>query len=99
MQLNFSNISRVLIFPALETCFGGGFPTKFPEDDLVSGISVVDVDHELLGFVSGGKKGCHLNWIVVYKKECAILSLCQRLSLFLRGRFDTFSVHRNLAYM
>ena len=73
--------------------------TQVPEEDLVSEIPVVDMGHELLGFVSGGFNRSQLNWAVVDKEACAILSVCRQLSYLLLGGFDIFCDHRNLAYI
>ena len=56
---------------------------EFPEDDLVSRIPVVDMVHEPLGFVRVEFKTYQLNWAVVDKEACAILSVCRRLSYLL----------------
>ena len=102
MQLNFRKQDfRVLMFSAESDLFGGGFLTHFPEENLVSGIPVVDMAHDLLGCFSGEKfKGSQLNWAVVEDKEtCAILSVCRPLSYLLWDGFGIFSDHRNLAYI
>ena len=84
VQLNFRKQDiRVLMFPDVSDLFWGGFLTQVLEEDLVSGILVVDMDHEPLGFVSGGFKGSQLNWTVVDKEAFAILSVCRRLSYLL----------------
>ena len=58
VQLNFRKQDfRGLMFPDASDLFWGGFLTQVPEEDLVSGIPVVDMAHEPLGFVSGGFKG------------------------------------------
>ena len=62
----------------------------------MSGIPVVDMAHEPLSFVSGEFKGSHINWAVVYKGACIILSVCRRLSYLLLYIFDIFYDHRNL---
>ena len=36
---------RVLMFPVACDLFWGGFPTQVPEEDLVTGIPVVDMAH------------------------------------------------------
>ena len=63
----------------------------------MSGIPVVDMAHEPLGFVNGGFKGSQLNWAMVDKEAFAILSVCRRLSYLLWDGFDIFCDHRNLA--
>ena len=98
VQLNFRKQDfRVLMFPDASDLFWGGFLTQVPEEDLVSGIPVVDMAHEPLGIVSGGFKGSQLNWAVVDKEAFAILSVCRRLSYLLWDGFDIFCDHRNLA--
>ena len=93
MQLNFRKQDfRVLMFPDASDLFWGGFLTQVPEEDLVSGIPVVDIAHEPLGFVSGGFKGSQLNWAVVDKEAFDILSVCRRLSYLLWDGFDIFAI-------
>ena len=100
VQLNFRRQDfRVLMFPDSSDLFCGGFLTQSPVEDLVSGIPVVYMAHEPLGFVSGGFKGSQLNWYVVGKEACAILSVCRRLSYLLWDGSDSFGNHRNLAYI
>ncbi|CAM9333642.1 unnamed protein product, partial [Ascophyllum nodosum] len=58
VQLNFrKQVFRVLMYPDASDLFWGGFLTQVPEKNLVSGIPVVEMAHEPLGFVSGGFKG------------------------------------------
>ena len=100
MQLNFRKHDfRVLMFPDASDLLWGGFLTQVPEEDLVSGIPVVDIAHEQFGFVSGGFKGSQLNSAVVDKKAFVILSMCRRLSYLLCDGFDIICDHRNLAYI
>ena len=74
----------MLIFPDASALFWGGFLTHFPERDLTSGIPVVDMAHKLLEFVTEKElKGLPLNWAVVDKEACAILSVCWRLPYLL----------------
>ena len=56
----------------------------------MSGIPVMDMAHEPLGFVSGGFKGSQLNWAVVDKEAFVIVSVCRRLSYLLWDGFDIF---------
>ena len=86
----------MLMFPGASYLFWGGFLTQVPEEYLVSGIPVVDMAHEPLGFVSGGFKESQLSWAVVDKEVCAILSVCRRLSYCLWDGFDIFCDHHNL---
>ena len=80
MQLNFGKQDFcVIMFSDATDRFWGGFLTQVPEEDLVSGIPVVNMAHESLGFVSGGFKEAQLNWTVGDKEACAILSVCRRL--------------------
>ena len=81
-----------LMFPDANDLLWGGFLTQVPEEDLVSGIPVVDMAHEPLGFVSGGFKGSQLGWAVAERKACAILSVCRRLSYLLWDGFDFFTI-------
>ena len=74
---------RAMMFPVATDLFWGGFLAQVPEEDLVSGIPVVNMAHETLGFVSGGLKGSQINWTVVDKEACAILSVCRQLSYLL----------------
>ena len=84
VQLNFGKQDfRLILFPDATARFWGGFLTQVPEEDLVSGVPVVNMAHEPLGFVSGGFKGPQLNWTVGDKEACAILSVCWRLSYLL----------------
>ena len=100
VQLNFRKQDfRVLMFPDASDLFWGGFLTQVPEEDLVSGIPVVDMSHEPLGFVSEGFKGSQLHWAVVDKEAFTILSVCRRLSYLLWDGFNIFCDHRSLAYI
>ena len=45
---------RVLMFPDVSDLFLGGSMAQFPEEDLVSGIPVVDMVHEPLGICQRG---------------------------------------------
>ena len=74
---------HVMMFPDATDLFWRGFLAQVPEEDLVSGIPVVNMAHETLGFVRGGFKGSQLSWTVVDKETCAILSVCRQLSYLL----------------
>ena len=96
VQLNFLRQDFcVLKFPSASDLFWGGFLTQVPEEDLVSGIPVMDMAHKPLGFVSGEFKGSHLNWALVAAETFTILSMCQRLSYLLWDGFDIFCDHRS----
>ena len=57
VQLNFCKQEfRVLMFPDTSDLFCGDFLTHVLEKDLVSGIPVVSIAYETLGFVGGGFK-------------------------------------------
>ena len=99
-QLNFLKQDfLVLKFPSASDLFWGGFLTQVPEEDLVSGIPVMGMAHEPLGFVSGEFKGSHLIWALVAKQTFATLSVCRWLSYLLWDGFDIFCGPRNLAYI
>ena len=87
----------MLMFLDASDLFWGGFLTQVPEEDLVSGIPVVDMAHEPLGFVSWGFKGPQLNWTVVDKE--VLLSMRGQLSYLLCDGFDLFCDHRYLTYI
>ena len=100
VQLNFrKQVFRVLMYPDASDLFWGGFLTQVPEKNLVSGIPVVEMAHEPLGFVSGGFKGSQLDRAVVDKEACAMLSVYRRLSYLLWDGFDIFCNQRTLAYI
>ena len=61
VQLNFRKQDfRVLLFPDASDLFYGGCLTQVPEEDLVSGIPVVDMPYEPLGLSAEGSKGLSL---------------------------------------
>ena len=61
VHLNFRKQNfRVLLFPNASDLFCGGFLTQVPEEDLVSGIPVVDMSHEPLDLSAEGSKGLSL---------------------------------------
>ena len=85
VQLNFGKQGFcVIMFLDATDRFWGGFLAQVPEEDLVSGIPVVNMTHmNLWGFASRRFKGSQLDWTVVDKEACAILSVCRRLSYLL----------------
>ena len=91
--------SHELLEDAVQITFRKQDFRVLPEEDMGSGIPVVDVSHEPLSFVSEECKGSQLNWVVVDKEACAILSVCWRLSYVLWDGFDIFCDRHNLAYI
>ena len=93
VQLDFRKQNlRVLFVSDASDLFGVGFLAQVPEEDLMSGFLVLDMVHESLVFVSGGFTASQLNWDVVNKEACAILSVCRRLSYLLGDGFDIFAM-------
>ena len=81
MQLNFGKQDfRVIMFPDATDRFWGGFLTQVPGGSGEWDSGGEYGTYEPLGFVSRGFKGSQLNWTVVDKEACAILSVCRRLS-------------------
>ena len=62
VQLNFYKQDfHVLMIPNASNLSWGGFLAHVPEENLVSGITVVDMAHKSLGSVSGELKGSQLH--------------------------------------
>ena len=71
------------MFPDATDRFWGGFLTQAPGGSGEWDSGGEYGSYEPLGFVSRGFKGSQLNWTVVDKEACAILSVCWRLSYLL----------------
>ena len=74
---------RVLMFPDASDLFWGCCLTQVPKEELVAGLSFMDMSHEPLTFLSGVFRGSQLCWPTVDKESFAILSAFQRVPYFL----------------
>ena len=73
----------MIMFPDATDLFCGDFLTQVPEESGEWDSGCEYGSYDPLGFVSGGFKASQLNWTVVDKEACAILSMCRRLSYLL----------------
>ena len=90
---------RVLMFPDASDLFWGCCLTQVPKEELVAGLSFMDMSHEPLAFLSGVFRGSQLCWPTVDKESFAILSAFQRVPYLLWDGSNIFCDHRNLAYI
>ena len=90
---------RVLMFPDASDLFWGCCLTQVPKEELVAGLSFMDMSHEPLAFLSGVFRGSQLCWPTVDKESFAILSAFQSVPYLLWDGSNIFCDHRNLAYM
>ena len=90
---------RVLMFPDASDLFWGCCLTQVPKEELVAGLSLMDMSHEPLAFLSGVFRGSQLCWPTVDKESFAILSAFQRVPYLLWDGSNIFCDHRNLAYI
>ena len=70
----------VLMFPDASDEHWG---TQVPQEELDRGVSVEDMTHEPLGFLSGTFKGSQQRWLTVGKKGFAVVSTSKRLGYLL----------------
>ena len=90
---------RVLMFPDASDLFWGCCLTQVPKEELVVGLSFMNMSHEPLAFLSGVSRGSQLCWSTVDKESFAILSAFQRVPHLLWDGANIFCDHRNLAYI
>ena len=70
-----------------------------PQEELGRGVSVEDMTHEPLGFLSGTFKESQQRWATVDKEGLAVMSTLKRLEYLLRNGVQIYTDHRNLAYI
>ena len=90
---------RVLMFPDASDLFWVGCLTRVPKEELVEGLSFMDMSHDPLAFLSSVFRGSQRCWPTVDKEPFAILSAFQRVPYLLWDGSDIFRGHRNLAYI
>ena len=90
---------QVLMFPDASDCHWGSFVTQVPDAEMHCGVSVEEMTHEPLAFLSGTFKGSQLRWATVDKEGFAIVSTFRRLEYLLWDGVHIFTDHRNLAYI
>ena len=79
--------------------FWGSCVTQVPSEELERDVSVEEMHHEPLGFLSGVFKGSQLRWPTVDKEAFAVVSTFRRLAYLLWDGATIFCDHRNLAYI
>ena len=79
--------------------FWGCCLTQLPKEELVAGLSFMDMSHEPLAFLSGMFRRSQLCWPTVDKESFAILSAFQRVPYLLWDGSNIFCDHHNLAYI
>ena len=89
----------VLMFPDASDEQWGSFLTQVPREELDRGVSVEDMTHEPLGFLSGTFKRSQQRWATVDKEGFAVVSTFKRLEYFLWNGPHIYTDHRNLAYI
>jgi hypothetical protein len=90
---------RVLMFPDASDLLWGCCLTQVPKEELMAGLSFMDMNHELLAFLSGVFRGSQLCWPTVDKESFAILSAIQRVPYLLLDVSNIVCDHLNLAYI
>ena len=70
-----------------------------PQEELDRGVSVEDMTHEPLGFLSGTFKGSEQRWATVDKEGSAVVSTFKRLKYLLWNGVHIYTDHRNLPYI
>ena len=70
-----------------------------PQDELDRGVSVEDMIHEPLGFLSGTFKGSRQRWTTADKEGFAVVSTFTRLEFLLWIGVHIYTDHRNVAYI
>ena len=89
----------VFMFPDASDEHWGSFRTQVPQEELDRGVSVEDMTHEPLGFLSGTFKGSQQRWAPVDKEGSAVVSTFKRLEYLLWNGVHIYTHHRNLAYI
>ena len=90
---------RVLMFPGASDLFWRCCLTQVPKEELVAGLSFVDMSHESLAFLSGVFRGSQLCWPAVDRESFAILSAFQRVPYLLWDGPNILCDHHNLAHI
>ena len=90
---------QVLMFPDASECHWDSFVTQVPDAEMDQILSVEDMTHEPLAFLSGTFKGSQMHGATIDKEGFAIVSTFRRLELFLWNGVHIFTDHRNLAYI
>ena len=90
---------RMLMFPDASDLFCVCCLTQVPKEELVAGLSLMDMSHEPLAFLSGVFRGSQLCCPTVDKETFAILNAFQRGPYLLWDGLNTVCDHRNLAYI
>ena len=94
---------RVLMFPDASDLFWGRCLTQVPKEELVAGLSFMDMSHEPLAFLSDMFRGSQLCWPTVDKESFTILSACRtccgmaRTSFAIIATWRTFSARNRVA--
>ena len=86
-----------MMFPGARNKFWGSFITQFPTVELRGSVSIADMLHEPLGFVSQPLRGSQERWETVNKEGFAIVSTFERLPYLLWGGVAIHCDHRNPA--
>ena len=89
---------HVVMFPDASDLFLGCCLTQVPKEELVAGLSFMNLSHEPLAFLSGVFRRSHLCCPMVYKESFAILSDFQCVPYLLWDGSNIFCDHRFLAY-
>ena len=71
------------MFPDAPDEHWGRFLTQVPQEELDRGVSVEDMTHESLGFLSDTFKGSQKRWAAVDKEGFAVASTFKRLEYLL----------------
>ena len=90
---------RGLMFPDASDLFRGCCLKQVPNEELVAGLSFMDMRHVSLAFLSDVFRGLQLCWPTVDKENFAILSAFQRVPYLLWDGSNIVCDHRNLAYI
>ena len=101
VELSFRRLNdcRVWMPPDASDLFLRCCLTQVPKEELVAGLSFMDMSHEPLAFLSGIFRGSQLCWPTVDKESSSILSAFQRVPYLLWDGSNIFCDHRNLAYI
>lgn len=87
------------MFPDTSDQFWGSFLTQVPQAEFDRDMTVEDMSHEPLGFLSSVFCNSQLRWPMVDKEAFTILSTFRRLEYLLLNGASIFTDHGNLAYM
>ena len=92
VELSFRRLGdcRALMFPDASYLFWGCCLMQVPKEELVAGLSFMDMSYEPLGFLSDVFRGLQLCWPTVDKKSFAILNAFQRVPYLLWDGLNIF---------